>query len=133
MKWHQQIRRPPWRTVVPVVVPAGVALLAWNLWRPGLAVTDGRHDRGQNGIWLAHGWLGGDEWFIRYGKTNEFIRYRDPSRIAALAQNLRAHHITEVYPHLCPATAEGRLPPVDAPQVERFLDALGGRMAMAAA
>lgn len=49
---------------------AGSVLLAiglgFILWKPGLDIRDGRHDRGRNGLWLGHGWLGGDDWFIRY-------------------------------------------------------------------
>lgn len=97
--------------------------MAFLLWKPGLDIGDGRHDRGSNAIWLAHGWLGADEWFIKYQKTNEFPRYRNPAAILALAENLRRHHITDVYPHLCPAEPTGELPPVDANQVETFLDA----------
>jgi len=97
--------------------------LGYLLWSPGLDVRDGRHDRGRNGIWLGHGWLGGDDWFIRNGKTNEFTRFRDPARIRELAKQLYQHHTTDVFPHLCPAGSDGRLPSVDADQVERFLDA----------
>jgi len=102
------------------------AILAYFAWSPGLDLRDGRHDRGSNGIWLAHGWLGGDEWFLAHHKTNEFARYRDPGKIQALADNLRRHHISDLFPHLCPAGSDGSLPPVDAGQVERFLDACIG-------
>ena len=109
----------------------GVALLAglgvgYFLWAPGLEVRDGRHDRGKNGIWISHGWLGSDDWFTRHNKTNEWARYRDPGRIRDLAERLREHHITDVFPHLCPAGLDGRLPGVDARQTERFLDELAG-------
>lgn len=53
-------------------------------------------------------------------KTNELNRYRNPSRIHELAQKLRAHGITDVFPHLCPAEPAGKLPAVDARQVEQF-------------
>jgi hypothetical protein len=46
------------------------------LWTPGLEVRDGRHDRGRNGIWTSHGWLGADDWFARNNKTNEFAHSR---------------------------------------------------------
>lgn len=126
MSLWQTIKRPPWRTIIPLV---GVLIAAWLVylfWSPGLDVLDGRDDRGRNAMWLSHGWLGGDEWFIRNGKTNEFQSYRDPQRIRELAQKLRRHHITDVFPHLCSASSAGRLPPVDAAQVERFLDELAG-------
>lgn len=126
MNLWRTITRPPWRTVIPGVCGLVAVLVAWLFWSPGLNVRDGRHDRGSNAIWLAHGWLGADSWFHRYGKTNEFTRYRDANRIKALADKLRRHGIVEVYPHLCPAAAEGNLPAVDATQVERFLDTFTG-------
>jgi hypothetical protein len=126
MNFWQTIKRPPWRTVF-----AGGALLlglgmAYAFWTPGLDLRDGRYDRGRNGIWIAHGWLGADQWFIQYRKTNEFVRYRDPERIRELAAKFRRHHITDVFPHLCPADSTGKVPAVNAVQVERFLDEFTG-------
>ena len=43
-----------------------------------------------------------------------------------LASKLREHHITDVFPHLCPADVEGPIPAVDSGQVEKFLDAFSG-------
>jgi hypothetical protein len=126
MNLWRNMKRPPWRTVIPGCSLLLVLPFGYLLWAPGLDVRDGRHDRSRNGIWLSHGWLGGDDWFIRHRKTNEFIRYRDPARIRELAEKLRSHHITDVFPHLCPAEPDGKLPAVDAAQVERFLDALEG-------
>ncbi len=126
MNLWQIIKRPPWRTIVPGCALLLVPGLSYVLWTPGLDVCDGRHDRGRNGIWIAHGWLGADQWFIQYRKTNEFVRYRNPERIREMAAKLRRHHITDVFPHLCPADSTGRIPAVDAAQVERFLDAFTG-------
>jgi hypothetical protein len=74
------IKRPPWRTVLPAFSLLVAVWLGYWLWAPGLDVRDGRHDRGRNGIWLAHGWLGTDEWFVHNAKTNELGRYRDTRR-----------------------------------------------------
>lgn len=126
MTLWQTIKRPPWRTIVPGCGLLIFLWLAYALWTPGLDVRDGRHDRGSNGIWISHGWLGADQWFTEHRKTNEFIRYRNPERIRELAGKLRSHHVTDVFPHLCPADSNGGLPPVDAQQVERFLDAFAG-------
>src|SRR6266705_1545381 len=103
MRFWQTIKRPPWRTIVPGCCLLLAVSFGYLLWKPGLDVRDGRDDRGRNGIWLSHGWLGGDQWFLRQGKTNEVGRYRDPNRIRDLAGKLRHHHITDVFPHLCPA------------------------------
>src|SRR2546422_1683341 len=116
------IRRPVWRITIAVASVIAVVFLAYALWRPGLDITDGRHDQGSNAIWLAHGWLGGDEWFVRNNKTNEFAKYRSTASIKALAERLRSHGIKDVFPHLCPAEPAGHLPPIDPTQVEQLLD-----------
>lgn len=126
MNTWQRLRRPPWRTLVPVALLLGAGFIGGWLWTPGLDVRDGRHDRGSNAIWLAHGWLGADSWFQRHDKTREFARYRDPERIRELAARLTRHRVRTAYPHLCPTDAEGRIAAVDAAQVERFLDACSG-------
>lgn len=100
--------------------------LLYALWSPGLDVIDGRHDRGDNGIWLGHGWLGDDGWFQRYHKEAQIAGFRDRQRIRALARRLRQHHIRDLFPHLCPTTADGEIQPVDATQTERFLDETAG-------
>lgn len=118
--------RPPWRTLVASAAVCGVTTLAYVLWNPGLDVTDGRHDRARNGIWIQHGWLGDDGWFERNGKRDRIPEFRSPDRIRAFADRLRAHGISDVFPHLCPAGPDGRLPPVDDAQASRFLDAFAG-------
>ena len=126
MNWWDRIRKPPGRTIAVAAALLLVLLLTYRLWTPGLDIRDGRHDRGRNGIWLAHGWLGADEWFIRNGKTNQFARYREQTQVRELATRLRQHHITDVFPHLCPAGTDGRIPPVDSRQTELFLDEFTG-------
>jgi len=117
------IGRSARRIAIAIFILISIAFASYALWRPGLEVRDGRHDRGSNAVWLAHGWLGADDWFTRNNKTNEFTRYRDPANIKALADKLRSNHITDVFPHLCPAEPTGQLPAVDPNQVEQFLDA----------
>ena len=120
------LRRPPWRTIIPGAAFLIVVFAAYFLWFPGLDIRDGRHDKEHNAIWIGHGWLGGDDWFIRNGKTNEIANFRDPVQIQKLAAKLRAYHITDVFPHLCPSEPDGSLPPVDSKQIERFLDGFAG-------
>jgi len=126
MRIGANIKSPVWRTIVLALCSLLAIWIGYLLWHPGLDLRDGSHDRRRNGIWIGHGWLGGDEWFIRNGKTNQIARFREPSRILDLADELRRHHISDVFPHLCPAEPEGRIPSVDAEQVERFLDAFEG-------
>lgn len=104
---------------------SGLAAAGWVCWHPGLHVTDGRHDRGQNGIWLQHGWLGDDDWFVRNQRTNQ-LHFRDEMALNRLSGKLRLQNITDVFPHLCPCDHEGNLAGWDAAQTERFLDAFEG-------
>ncbi len=121
MSIFKSVLRPPWRTVAAGVLLLGILFGLYAAWQPGADIQDGRHDLGHNGIWLGHCWLGGDSWFVENGKTNEMIKFRDPANIRALAENLRQHHIKDVFPHLCPSSPYGKLPEVDDAQVERFL------------
>ena len=109
-----------------VVVAFAALVVAYRVWTPGLDLTDGRHDRGRNAIWLQHGWLGADDWFRREDKQDQLTHFRDPANIQRLASRLRAQHISDVFPHMSPADKNGDLPAVDHAQVERFLDALAG-------
>jgi hypothetical protein len=126
-------RRPsPRRLAVYGAVLGGLAL-AWLLWSPGETVTDGRHDRGTNGLWMQHGWLGDDGWYARHTRPDNRVerdalqaRLRDPRHLAATAAHLRRHGVRDLFPHLCPADPRGPIPPVDDAQTERFLDAFEG-------
>lgn len=122
----QLLKRPRWRTVFPGVVLLLALWCGYRLWTPGLDIRDGRHDRGHNGLWLAHGWLGADGWFILNERTNEYSKYRSAESLRQLAEKLHRYHITDVFPHLCPAEADGHLPAFDDTQAERVLDGLPG-------
>jgi hypothetical protein len=109
-----------------VVVVAVIVVGGYFSWTPGLDIRDGRHDRGSNAIWLAHGWIGADEWFLRNNKTNELEKYRSPVAVKALAAKLRQNGIRDVFPHLCPAGPGGEIPAVSSTHTEQFLDAFEG-------
>lgn len=106
-------------------VAVAVAYLAWPA---GRVVTDGRHDRGRNALWLQHGWLGDDAWFARNHRDPS--RFRSPEAVRRLAAQLRAHGVTDVFPHLCPVGDDGGPAAVDDAQVERFLDGTSGLRVM---
>ncbi len=116
--------RGRWRVRLAVIL---LPLLFYTLWSPGLDRTDGRHDRRRNAVWLSHGWLGDDGWFAR--NPRDPSRFREPAAIGALVARLRAHHVTDLYPHLCPAAGNGPAPH-DPAQTERFLDAAAGMRVM---
>lgn len=101
-------------------------LLAYAIWSPGEDVRDGRHDRGRNGIWLGHAWLGDDAWFVENNREAQLTSHRGREAVQRLATKLRGHRITDLFPHLAPATLHGELPAVDDAQVELFLDVFGG-------
>lgn len=126
MGFVQKINRPPWRTIVLLSSCLLLIVIGFILWTPGLDVRDGHDDRKQNGIWISHGWFADDNWFVRNNKTNMLSRYRDPASIRTLAGLLRAHHIIDVFPHLCPADDQGRLPKTSEHQIEMFLDEFAG-------
>ncbi|HUW56091.1 MAG TPA: glycoside hydrolase family 18 protein [Planctomycetota bacterium] len=122
MKLWARIAKPPWRTFVLGGFFLVIVFGAYALWSPGEDVTDGRHDLGQNGIYLQHGWLGDDTWFEAHGRTDRMADFRKVESIRELASLLRRHHITDVYPHVCPTERSGKLPEMDSAQVRRFLD-----------
>ncbi|RBP45106.1 hypothetical protein DES53_103102 [Roseimicrobium gellanilyticum] len=113
------------RIVMGVLAVCALGAIGYAVWQPGLEVKDGRHDRGANGIWLAHGWLGADSWFVDNGKQSEMARYRSPDSVKALASKLKAHGIKDVFPHLCPTDYKGEIAGVSPVHVETFLDAFG--------
>lgn len=106
------------------VLVGAMLAVAYACWPSGRDVTDGRHDRGRNALWLQHGWLGHDGWFARNHRDPS--RFRSEAAVRALAARLRAHGITDVFPHLCPVGGDGGPEPVDDTQVERFLDGTPG-------
>ncbi|MFI4860565.1 MAG: hypothetical protein ACIAXF_07795 [Phycisphaerales bacterium JB063] len=97
-------------------------VLAYVVWSPGSAVTDGRHDQGTNGIWMSHRWLGDDAWFQDNGREALRPQYRDPAYIEETLGMLAQRGVVDLMPHLCPCDVHGALPAVDAAQVERVLD-----------
>jgi hypothetical protein len=110
------------RVILELAVLALIGFGVLVFWNPGKDIRDGRHDRGENGLWLAHGWMGADEWFLENHKEVE--KYRAPEALASLAKRVKEHGISDLFPHLCPLNSVGELPPVDVVQTERFLDAV---------
>src|SRR5689334_14311164 len=87
-------RRSILRGLIKRLLLLGILSLAWFLWNPGDEIRDGRHDRRENGLWLAHGWIGGDDWFARHRKESEKPRYRSEEALQSLAARLKAHGIS---------------------------------------
>jgi len=100
-------RRPTLGNIGFIILITGALFLCYRLWSPGVLVEDGRFDLGKNGIWLQHGWLGDDGWFNRNKRNPKLFRH--PEKIQKLADRLKRHKITDVFPHLCPCTNEGNI------------------------
>ncbi len=108
------------RIATALAIALGVPALLYHLWSPGTVNAQGKFDQKQNAIWLGHGWLGDDLWFLR--NSRNFDDFRSKGKIAELMRQLKSQHIRFVYPHLCPAQFHGPIAPYDSDQVERFLD-----------
>jgi hypothetical protein len=118
------LKRPPYRTIALFLFILGVGFVIYAAWSPGKDIRDGRHDMNRNGIWIQHGWLGDDVWFDRYQKKREL--FRNEKQIANLKSVLAQHHITDIFPHLCPSEPDGKILGVDARQTQAFLSEFKG-------
>ncbi|MEX2215841.1 MAG: glycosyl hydrolase family 18 protein [Phycisphaeraceae bacterium] len=112
------------RILILLLATFFLLILAYSLWSPGLDLRDGTHDLHTNGIWLQHGWLGHDDWFTE--NNRDPAKFRDVVRIDELALRLKAHHIRDVFPHLCPCSPQGRIAKWDEAQAALFLDRMEG-------
>ncbi len=92
------------------------------LWNPGLTVTDGRDDRGRNAMWLQHGWIGADSWFVENEREWKKPLFRSDEKVRELAAQCAQNGITDIYPHLAPTQPDGSIMPVDDAQLKRFLN-----------
>jgi Glycosyl hydrolases family 18 len=113
------------RGILILIAVFGVAYLVWN---PGLSIINGRHDLGRNGIWLGHGWLGNDIWFVENARDK--TKFRSRYAILKLKQELDTHGIRDLFPHLTPTGIDGKIPTVDEAQTKLFLELLPNKRVM---
>lgn len=106
--------------ILLLLAVAMAAAIAWRGCAVRRPVTEGKYDLRTNGIWLQHGWLGDDGWFLRNRRDRS--RFRNDARIRELSLLLAGHGVRDVFPHLCPCSPDGRIAPADSLQTERFLD-----------
>ena len=109
------------RIVAALAIISGIAALGYWLWQPGSYAALPAYSN--NAIWLGHGWLGDDGWFVRNERNKD--DFRSAAKISALFKKLAENKISTVYPHLCPAQMDGKIAPYDSVQIERFLDFAG--------
>jgi hypothetical protein len=113
------------RGILILIAVLGAANLIWN---PGSSVIDGQHNLGRNGIWLGHGWLGSDAWFQENARDKN--QFRSRGAILKLKQELDAHGMRDVFPHLTPTDMDGSIPKVDEVQTKLFLELLPNKRVM---
>ena len=86
------IRRPPWRTVFPLLGVLIAIALGYLLWSPGKQIRDGRHDLRTNGIWLQARLVGATMiGFARYQRDKS--QFRSDEKVRELADLLSSHGI----------------------------------------
>lgn len=102
-----------------LVIILGIPALCYWLWQPGKDNFKFTYNW-NNAIWLSHGWLSDDSWFLRNKRNKE--NFRSAEKISALFKKLSENKISIVYPHLCPAQRNGNISPYDHAQMELFLD-----------
>jgi len=121
----QTLKRPPWRTLVPAVSLLLLVLVARALWSPGRDFTDGRHDFGRNGVWMQHGWIGADSWFIENERQHKLPLFRSVQKVREMTSLMKRNGVRDIFPHLCPTTPKGEIMPVDDRQTEVLLREAG--------
>ena len=106
------------RIIAALAMIFGAAALGYLFWQPGSA--EPLPAFRNNAIWIGHGWLGDDAWFVR--NDRDPAEFRSEEKISDLFRKLADNRIRTVYPHLCPARPDGRIAAYDDAQVARFLD-----------
>ena len=106
------------RIVGALALMVVLASFGYILWQPGEEAPLPQFKA--NAIWLGHGWLGDDAWFVR--NRRDRADFRSEKKIAALFAELSRRKISLVYPHLCPAQYHGEIAPYSDEQLELFLD-----------
>ncbi len=98
------------RTLIPLAL-IGLAAGAWCTWKPGARVTDGRHDLGTNGVWMAHGWLASDQWFMQNPeRMAQLTLYHNTPSVIATLQEMKNRGMADLFLDLHPCSADGALP-----------------------
>ena len=116
------IRRRGRRLLWGGILAIALVLGGRALWNPGLTVHDGRHDKEHNAMWLQHGWIGADSWFVENDRVWKKPLFRSAAKVRALAALCRANGVTDVFPHLAPTQLDGSIMAVDDAQLRRLLD-----------
>ena len=112
--WQIKLVKSLLRISVALALITGVPALIYKLWQPGSDLP--LPEFSNNAVWLGHGWLGDDFWFIRNRRNPD--NFRSVEKITELFKKLSGNKITTVYPHLCPAQFNGKIAPYNSAQIE---------------
>jgi hypothetical protein len=95
-----------------------LTLALYFFWSPGIDPTKVGLNRHTNGIWISHGWIGDDTWFVSNQRDPD--KYHSQNAFAKLKTIIDDLHIVYLYPHLCPTNPDGTLPGINPQQVTRL-------------
>ena len=115
-KLLKKLEKSALRIVAALAIVLGIPALCYWVWQPGSEEPLPKYRN--NAIWLGHGWLGDDSWFIRNNRNKE--DFRSVEKISALFKKLSDNKISTVYPHLCPAQLNGKIALYDNGQASDF-------------
>lgn len=101
--------------VLLVVIVVFISIYA--IWFPGDNALKDSKNLQNNGMWIAHGWFGDRLWFKKYKKDPSDF---DESKEYLLVQKIENLRIGYLYPHLCPANAQGKIPEIDLEKLKKF-------------
>lgn len=104
--------RAAWIRCIAPVVLMGAGAGAWLAWHPGQTLRTGAHDLGSNGVWMAHGWLADDQWFMQNAeRASQLPLYHNTPSVIAALQEHKNRGMGHVFLDLYPCATDGSLPP----------------------
>ncbi|PCJ54337.1 MAG: hypothetical protein COA79_22000 [Planctomycetota bacterium] len=112
--------KPIWRVFTFLFIVILALFVAYLIWTPGYIDRSKTIDMKKNGLWLAHGWIGADEWFEKYKKDKN--KYRTPESYNTLNSRIKTLNIEYIFPHLCPSTIQGKIAKYDNKAIESLLN-----------
>jgi len=68
-KLRKKLGKSAFRIVAALAVILGIPAIAYLLWQPGSNTP--LPEYANNAIWLGHGWMGDDSWFIRNKRNKD--------------------------------------------------------------
>ena len=81
------------RILTALLIILGIPALAYWLWQPGKADFKFHCDHWNNAIWLGHGWLGDDSWFLRNKRNKDNFRIAGDRRARLEKMGTRHCHL----------------------------------------